>query len=58
MDIFPGYIEESTYYDGVVAGYVPSFPELALGLGGIGLTLLVALLAMRVLPFLPQAQGD
>jgi len=54
MDIFPGYIEESTYYDGVVAGYVPSFPELALGLGGIGLATLIALVAVRVLPFLPQ----
>ena len=54
MDIFPGYIEKSTYYDGVVAGYVPSFPELALGLGGIGLATLIALVAVRVLPFLPQ----
>ena len=54
MDIFPGYIEMSTYYEGVVAGYVPSFPELALGLGGIGLATLIALVAVRVLPFLPQ----
>ena len=54
MDIFPGYIEKSTYYDGVVAGYAPSLPELALGLGGIGLATLIALVAVRVLPFLPQ----
>ena len=54
MDIFPGYIEMSTYYEGVVAGYVPSFPELALGLGGVGLATLIALVAVRVLPFLPQ----
>ena len=54
MDIFPGYIEMSTHYEGVVAGYVPSFPELALGLGGIGLATLIALVAVRVLPFLPQ----
>ena len=54
MDIFPGYIEMSTYYEGIVAGYVPSFPELALGLGGIGLATLIALVAVRVLPFLPQ----
>ncbi|MGE4660753.1 MAG: NrfD/PsrC family molybdoenzyme membrane anchor subunit [Arenicellales bacterium] len=58
MDIFPGYTEASSYFDGVVAGYTPSLPELALGLGGIGLALLVALLATRVLPFLPQAQVD
>ncbi len=54
MDIFPGYIEMSTHYEGVVAGYVPSFPELALGLGGVGLATLIALVAVRVLPFLPQ----
>ena len=54
MDIFPGYIEKSTYYDGVVAGYAPSLPELVLGLGGIGLAALIALVAVRVLPFLPQ----
>ncbi|MEC9078883.1 MAG: NrfD/PsrC family molybdoenzyme membrane anchor subunit [Pseudomonadota bacterium] len=54
MDIFPGYIEMSTHYEGVVAGYVPSLPELALGLGGIGLATLIALVAVRVLPFLPQ----
>ena len=54
MDIFPGYTETSSYYDGVVAGYAPSLPELALGLGGIGLATLIALVAVRVLPFLPQ----
>ena len=54
MDIFPGYTETSSYYDGVVAGYVPSFPELALGLGGIGLAVLIVLVAARVLPFVPQ----
>ena len=58
MDIFPGYTETSSYFDGVVAGYTPSLPEFALGLGGIGLALLVALLATRVLPFVPQAPVD
>jgi molybdopterin-containing oxidoreductase family membrane subunit len=58
MDIFPGYTENSSYFDGVVAGYHPSLPELALGFGGIGLALLIALLATRVLPFLPQAPAD
>ena len=58
MDIFPGYSETSSYFDGVVAGYTPSLPEFALGLGGIGLALLVALLATTVLPFLPQAPVD
>jgi len=58
MDIFPGYTETSSNFDGVVAGYHPSLPELALGVGGIGLALLIVLLATRVLPFLPQAPVD
>ena len=58
MDIFPGFTETSSYFDGVVAGYQPSLPELALGLGGIGLALLITLLATRVLPFLPQGPVD
>jgi len=58
MDIFPGYTETSSNFDGVVAGYHSSLPELALGVGGIGLALLIVLLATRVLPFLPQVPVD
>jgi molybdopterin-containing oxidoreductase family membrane subunit len=52
--LFPGKTVSSSFYDGVVAPYAPSLPELLLGLGGIGLSLLLLMVALRVLPFLPD----
>ncbi len=56
--LFPGMETSSTFYDGVVNEYAPSLPEILLGLGGIGLSLLIAVVAMRVLPFLPERIGN
>ena len=53
LNIFPGYIVESSFYDGVVAEYLPSLWELLLGCGGVTAALLLALLVLRVLPVLP-----
>jgi len=55
MDLFPGKSESSSFYDGVVAGYSPSAPELLLGLGGVSVSLFLIVVALRVLPFLPAA---
>jgi molybdopterin-containing oxidoreductase family membrane subunit len=55
MELFPGKTELSSFYDGVVAGYGPSVPELLLGLGGIAVSLFLIVVALRVLPFLPAA---
>ena len=57
LELFPGKQVSSSFFDGVIANYQPSLPELGLGLGGIGLALLVSLLIMRVLPFLPSEQS-
>lgn len=54
LDIFPGMDMSSSFFDGVVARYAPSLPELGLGLGGVALALLIALVGLRVLPFLPD----
>ena len=35
-------------------GYVVSLPEMLLGIGGVGLVLLLLVLAMKILPFLPE----
>lgn len=51
--LFPGKTVQSTFFDGVVAHYVPSLPELALGLGAVSIVGIVILAATRVLPFLP-----
>jgi molybdopterin-containing oxidoreductase family membrane subunit len=51
--MFPEKEVASSFFDGVVAGYAPSLPEIALGLGGVGLALALTLLGLKVLPFLP-----
>jgi molybdopterin-containing oxidoreductase family membrane subunit len=55
LNIFPGYIVESSFYDGVVNSYTPSSWEFMLGCGGFTAALLMALLALRVLPVMPAA---
>jgi molybdopterin-containing oxidoreductase family membrane subunit len=62
MPMFPGKtIVETGFYDGVggaAAYYAPSMPEILLGLGGVGLALLVTVVAIRVLRFLPVSLAD
>jgi Ni/Fe-hydrogenase subunit HybB-like protein len=59
MPLYPGKdIVSSSFFDGTVAMYSPSLPEVILGIGGIGLALVMAAFAMRVLPFLPQSLSD
>ncbi|MDH3280952.1 MAG: polysulfide reductase NrfD [Gammaproteobacteria bacterium] len=59
LEMFPGMDASSSFFDGVVAHYSPSLPEVGLGLGGVGLALLIALVGLRVLPFVPdRAAGD
>ena len=53
LELFPGYSVSSTFYDGVIAHYTPSLAELALGMGGMGLAVLVTLIGVRILPFVP-----
>ncbi len=58
MPLFPGMEVTSSFFDGVVAGYSPSLPEVLLGVGGVAMALLIVLLAMKVLPFLPATLAD
>ena len=57
LDIFPGYAASSSFGDGAIGRYVPSLPELLLGLGGVALAFLITVVGIRVLPFLPQDAG-
>jgi len=52
--LFPGMQESSGFFDGAVASYTPSAYEFMLGIGGTGLALIIVVIAMRVLPFLPD----
>ena len=56
--LFPGADVESTYFDGVLNGYSPSIWEIMLGLGGVGLTLLLVTIGVKVLRFLPESLSD
>ncbi|MFN3751073.1 MAG: NrfD/PsrC family molybdoenzyme membrane anchor subunit [Thiobacillus sp.] len=58
LDLFPGLVESSSFYDGEIHGYVPSMPELFLGLGGVAIALLVTTFAVKVLRLLPASLDD
>jgi molybdopterin-containing oxidoreductase family membrane subunit len=55
LNIFPGYIAESSFFDGVIGEYTPSLWEFLLGCGGVTSALLIALLGIRVLPIMPES---
>lgn len=56
--MFPGKHVSSSFFDGVVAAYAPSLPEIALGAGGTALALALTLVALKALPFLPRSLAD
>lgn len=58
LAMFPGMEESSSFYDGAVGEYTPSLPEIALGIGGSAFAVLLVMLALRILPFLPESLAD
>jgi molybdopterin-containing oxidoreductase family membrane subunit len=54
LEMFPGYEVTSSFADGQIAAYAPSLPEVVLGLGGVGIAFLIALVGVRVLDFAPH----
>ena len=54
LELFPGMVAASTFYDGQVEHYTPSLPEFLLGAGGIGVAFLITAVGVRVLHFLPE----
>ena len=56
--LFPGMEVTSSFADGAVAQYLPSWYEIGLGIGGVAFALLAVALAVRVLPFLPPSLAD
>lgn len=54
LDLFPGAQVTSTFYDGRVAPYAPSLPELLLGLGGVAAAFLITVVGVQVFDFLPR----
>jgi molybdopterin-containing oxidoreductase family membrane subunit len=58
LNLFPGWQEQSSFYDGMVASYAPSLPEFGLGLGGLALAGAIVLVGLKVLRFLPATLAD
>jgi molybdopterin-containing oxidoreductase family membrane subunit len=58
LEIFPGHEVRSSFGDGAVASYRPSWPEFVLGVGGLGVAFLMTVVGVRVLDFLPQDAPD
>ena len=56
--MFPEKEVSSSFFDGAVASYAPSLPEVALGVGGVALALALAAVALKLLPFLPASLAD
>ena len=54
LQLFPGMQVSSTFFDGVVHPYVPSTPEIFLGLGGVAVAAVIVLIAIKLLRFLPE----
>jgi Ni/Fe-hydrogenase subunit HybB-like protein len=58
MEMFPGKEVVSSFADGVVGSYIPSLPEIILGIGGIAIALAATFIGVRVLRFLPDSLAD
>ncbi|WP_298137681.1 NrfD/PsrC family molybdoenzyme membrane anchor subunit [Acidiferrobacter sp.] len=58
LQLFPGMIVHSSFYDGVVHSYIPRWPETTLAVSGVAVVGLIVLLAVRLLPFLPESLAD
>jgi Ni/Fe-hydrogenase subunit HybB-like protein len=57
--LFPGMeVLSSSFADGVVSSYTPSFPEFLLGLLGIGIAAIIVLFGIKLLRFLPLSLAD
>ena len=56
--LFPGMEVSSSFQDGVVATYAPSLPEIALGLGGVAIAMLITVFAMMAFRLLPKNMSD
>ncbi len=58
LEIFPGYEVLEGFNEGMVNSYTPSLYELALGLGGVAVTLLAAGVGVKILRVLPTNLSD
>jgi Ni/Fe-hydrogenase subunit HybB-like protein len=58
LDIFPGFTATSTFADGQINDYNPTYLELFFGLGGVALAIAITGFGMKVLRILPTNLSD
>jgi Ni/Fe-hydrogenase subunit HybB-like protein len=58
LNMFPGMEVSSSFFDGSIASYTPSLPEIGLGVGGIAISGLIVMLGIKILRFLPATLAD
>jgi molybdopterin-containing oxidoreductase family membrane subunit len=58
LDIFPGFTAASSFGDGSLGQYMPSLPEVLLGVGGLGAAFALTTVGVRVLNFMPDDDFD
>ena len=58
MTLLPGYEATSTFTDGQIAEYTPSQWELMLGAGGVAVSLIIVIFALKIFRLLPESLAD
>jgi len=58
LNLFPGMEVTSSFRDGQVVHYRASLPEILLGLSGLAIAMLIASIAVKLLPFMPMLVRD
>lgn len=58
LDVFPGFTASSSFSDGVINDYAPSYLEILFGFGGVALALAITGAGMKILRILPTSLAD
>lgn len=58
IEMFPGKIVESSFFDGGIKAYTPTLAETMLGIGGFALSLIMIALVVKILRVLPDNMAD
>jgi molybdopterin-containing oxidoreductase family membrane subunit len=58
LQLFPGMVETSSFYDGVIHPYTPSLVEILLGVGGVGVVGAIVVFAVKLFRFLPESLAN
>jgi Ni/Fe-hydrogenase subunit HybB-like protein len=58
LQMFPGFTEKSSFFDGEIHYYAPSHWEWMLGVGGLAIALAMVAFAVKILRMLPESLAD